>query len=157
MQTRFPSIDALQTFEAACRLGSFERAALELALSASAVSKRIAGLEELLGAPLIERNSKGLLLTVLGKEYLQGVRGVLAQLAGITLHRRSAQARERLRVVAPPTFAREILVPHLGNFSAAHTHLDLEVVVAIPFLDIAPPEAEVRINFGLPEIGRAHV
>jgi LysR family transcriptional regulator, glycine cleavage system transcriptional activator len=155
MQTRFPSIEALQTFEAACRLGSFERAADELALTASAVSKRITGLEELVGAALVERSSrghKGLALTVAGKEYLTSVRAVLAQLSGIALHQRGRQGRARLRVVTPPTFAREILVPNLGRFTALQPELDLELVVAIPYLEIAPPEAEVRVNFGLPEI-----
>ena len=46
---RFPSIDGLRAFEAASRLGSFERAADELAVTASAVSKRVATLEDLLG------------------------------------------------------------------------------------------------------------
>ena len=39
---RFPSIDGLRAFEASARLGSFERAADELAITASAVAKRVA-------------------------------------------------------------------------------------------------------------------
>jgi LysR family transcriptional regulator, glycine cleavage system transcriptional activator len=148
--TRFPSIEALQTFEAACRLGSFEKAADALDVTSSAVSKRIAGLEELLGATLIERSGRSLKLTVAGKDYLLAVRGVLVQLSSIALHQRSTQARERLRVVLPPTFAREVLVPRLASFTQAHAGLDIEIIVAIPYLDIAPPDAEVRIGFGTP-------
>ena len=69
-ELRFPSIDALRAFEAAARLGSFERAADELAITASAVSKRIGTLEDLLGAALLIRGGRALGLTVHGKEYL---------------------------------------------------------------------------------------
>ncbi len=48
---RFPSIDGLRAFEAAARLGSYERAAGELAVTASAIGKRVATLEDLLGSP----------------------------------------------------------------------------------------------------------
>ncbi|MFM7505188.1 MAG: LysR family transcriptional regulator, partial [Rubrivivax sp.] len=58
MSTRLPSVDGLRAFEAAARLGSFERAADELHVTASAVSKRVAVLEELVGAPLFVRGAR---------------------------------------------------------------------------------------------------
>ena len=45
---RLPSIDGLREFEAAARLGSFERATEELNITASAISKRISTVEDLL-------------------------------------------------------------------------------------------------------------
>ena len=53
---RLPSIDGLRAFETVARLGSLERAGEQLNITASAVSKRIATVEELIGAPLFERN-----------------------------------------------------------------------------------------------------
>ena len=88
---RFPSIDGLRAFEAAARLGSFERAADELAVTASAVSKRIAALEDLIGTPLFTRGPKALALTATGKEYLAQVGAALGLLAAVPLHRRTAQ------------------------------------------------------------------
>ena len=116
---RFPSIDGLRAFEASARLGSFERAADELALSASAVGKRVATVEELLGTPLFARGIKPLQPTPSGREYLRQVKGALQLLAAMPLHHRAAQRRERLRVLAPPTFARQILAPQLASFSTA--------------------------------------
>jgi DNA-binding transcriptional LysR family regulator len=52
---RLPCIDGVRAFEATARLGSFERAALTLHVTASAVSKRVATLEALLGAGLCSR------------------------------------------------------------------------------------------------------
>ena len=143
---RYPSIEALRAFEAAARLGSLERAAEALCISASAVSKRLAALEDLLGIPLLMRAGKQLSPSPAGKEYLQQVRGVLAALAAMPLHQRAAQRQQRLRITVPPTFARQILVPALPGFSAAHPELELELVLSIPFLEETAPEADVEIR-----------
>ena len=66
---RFPSIDALRAFEAATRLGSFKKIAVELAITASAASRRVASLEHLIGTTLFDRSGRHLSLTAVGKEY----------------------------------------------------------------------------------------
>jgi len=146
---RLPSIDGLRAFEAAARLGSFERAADELAITASAVGKRIATVEELLGTPLFQRTPR-LALTAAGKEYLEQVRAALGLLAAVPLHQRSVQRLQRLRVRTPPTFARQILVPQLPAFTSAHPEVELEVVLSIPFLDDGggAGEADVDVRHG---------
>jgi len=145
---RFPSIDGLRAFEAAARLGSFERAADELAITASAVSKRVAALEELLGAPVFQRGARALQLTAVGREYLQSVGQVLGLLSGMPQHRRTQQRLARLRVSTPPTFARQILVPHLSSFTDAYPDIELEVVLSIPYLDSPGAEADVEVRNG---------
>ncbi len=146
--TRFPSIDALRAFEAATRLGSFDKVAVELAITASAVSKRVATLEHLIGTTLFDRSGRHLTLTAAGKEYAEQVRAALNQLASIGLHQRAAQSVPRLRVLATPTFAREILVPRLKTFTDDHPDAEIEIVVAIPYLDLATPDADVTVSFG---------
>ncbi len=145
---RFPSIDALRAFESAARLGSFDRAAAELSITASALSKRISSLELLIGTPLFDRASRAVALTASGKEYAEQVRSALNQLGSIALHTRTAQATTRVRVLAPPTFAREILVPELSAFTTKNPQLEIEIVVAIPYLNREMPEADVTIHFG---------
>lgn len=150
-QLRFPSIDGLRAFEAAARLGSFERAADELAITASAVSKRVATVEDLLGTPLFTRAARALQLTASGKEYLAQVGAALGLLAAVPLHQRQAQLTERLRISAPPTFARQILVPALERFTTAHPEIELEVVLSIPYLDASGVEADVEVQFAAPQ------
>lgn len=145
---RFPSIDGLRAFEATARLGSHERAAGELHVTASAVGKRIATLEALIGQALFVRQGNALVLTAGGREYLDQVRSALGLLAAMPQHRRQAQRRERLRVCAPPTFARQVLVPELPDFAAAHPQVDLELVLSIPFLDVAAGSADVEVRAG---------
>ncbi|HEY4067529.1 MAG TPA: LysR substrate-binding domain-containing protein [Burkholderiaceae bacterium] len=145
---RLPSIDGLRAFETAARLGGFERAADELNITASAVAKRVATVEELLGTVLFTRGAKALVLTATGKEYLAQVGAALALLAAVPLHRRLEPHSERLRVTATPTFARQILVPHLETFTRAQPQVELEVLLSIPYLDAGHSDADVEVRHG---------
>lgn len=153
-ELRFPSIDGLRAFEAAARLGSFERAAVELAVTASAVGKRVSKLEDLLGQPLFMRQGKALALTAGGREYLEQVRNALGLLAAMPQHRRTTQRLRRLRVSAPPTFARQILVPELSAFAQAHADIELEVVLSVPYLDLGAGTADVEVRAGAAQGGQ---
>lgn len=150
---RYPSIDALRAFEAAARLGSFERAADELSITAGAVGKRIATLEELLGTSLLTRGAKPFALTATGKEYLVQVDAALKMFAAVPLHRRAAQQTPRLRLTAPPTFARQILVPQLERFAAAYPQVELEVLLSIPYLHATGSETDLEVRHGGAELG----
>jgi DNA-binding transcriptional LysR family regulator len=148
MNTRLPSLDGLRAFEAAARLGSFERAADELHITASAVSKRVAALEELLGTPLFVRGARALQPTEAGRDYLGPVSHVLQLLLAMPQHRREPTQRERLRVCVPPTFARQVLVPRLEGYTTAHPAVELELVLSLPLLDLAATDADVEVRFG---------
>lgn len=146
---RLPSLDALLAFEAVARAGSFEAAAAELALTASAVAKRVAGLEERLDLPLFLRQpARGLSLTPAGHEYLPQVRQALALLQAMPLHQRGQTARARLRVSSTPTFARQVLVPALPGFAAAHPQVELELTLSVPLLAEGDAGADVEIRHG---------
>ena len=147
-ELRLPSIDGLRAFEAAERLGSFERAADELHISASAVSKRVATLEDLLATPLLQRGAKALSATTDGQDYLVQVRAALGLLAAMPLHQRQAQRLQRLRVTAPPTFARQILVPALDSFTTAHPEVELELLLSIPHLAHRPHDSDITVFAG---------
>ncbi|HEY9110068.1 MAG TPA: LysR substrate-binding domain-containing protein [Roseateles sp.] len=147
-RTRLPSLDALLAFEACARLGSFDAAGGELALTASAIAKRLAGLEERLGQELLTRAPKGLSLTPAGHEYLPQVRQALALLQAIPLHQRAGQRRERLRVSSTPTFAREVLVPALPAFTVAHPHVELELTLSVPLLAEGDAGADLEVRHG---------
>lgn len=151
---RFPSIDALRAFEAAARLATFERAADELAVTASAIGKRIGTLEALIGSALFVRSGKALQLTASGREYLQQVQAALALLAAMPQHQRATQRLQKLRISAPPTFARQILVPQLQSFTAAHPEIELEIVLSIPFLGQQSGDADVLVRHGEAGLGQ---
>lgn len=145
---RLPPLAAIQAFEAAARLGSFERASEELFVTASAIGKRIAALEAQLDVTLFIRSSRGATLSAAGREYLEQVRTALDLLSDASLHKRGEPKLEPLRVVSTPTFARQVLIPALPGFTAAYPGVELEIMLSIPYLDITPPNADVWIRFG---------
>jgi DNA-binding transcriptional LysR family regulator len=145
---RLPSLDALRAFEAAARLGSYERAAEALHITASAVGKRVATLEEQLGLTLFQRGSKPLQLSASGREYLAAIWPALEQLARVPQHQRGAQRGQRLRLSAPPTLAREVLVPALPAFAEQHPDIELELVLSVPFLDQGGSDADLDVRHG---------
>ena len=123
-------------------------AATMITSGASAIAKRVATVEELLGTALFARGTKPLQLTPSGREYLQQVKGALQLLAAMPLHRRAVQRSQRLRVLAPPTFARQILVPRLASFSAAHAQIELELQLSVPYAEPATAQADVEVRYG---------
>lgn len=129
-----PSITALQCFEAVTRHLSFTRAAEELNLTQSAVSKQVAQLEELLQHLLFRRVRRRLQMTPAGDLYLVEVRKILSQVEMSTHYLRSYGGEtEVLRVSTPSTFGARWLVPRLkhdfpGRFvGTSNVHLSREL------------------------------
>ncbi len=90
MGIRLPSLDLLRGFEAAARHLSFTRAAQELHVTQSAVSRQIKTIEEQLGVTLFRRLNRALLLTEEGQalsravaEALGGIEQAVARLSGL--------------------------------------------------------------------------
>lgn len=86
---RLPPLDTLPAFEAAARLMSFTRAAEELALTQSAISKQISLLESVLGTQLFERKGRTLNLTEAGKRLYTATDSALATLSTVIADLRS--------------------------------------------------------------------
>ncbi|WP_031303837.1 LysR family transcriptional regulator, partial [Pseudomonas sp. EGD-AK9] len=74
MNRRLPPLYALRAFEAAARHASFTRAAEELAITQSAVSRHIRTLEEHFACRLFERRGRSLQLTDPARALLPGLR-----------------------------------------------------------------------------------
>lgn len=147
---RIPSVDGLLAFEAAARYGTFERAAEALCVTGSAVAKRVAAVEQLLGVQLLDRSGRTLALTDTGKAYLQQVAGPLRLLAAVPLHQLDHKRKQRLRVCAPPTFARQIIAPRLHEFTGRYAAVELELVLSTPYPDSPPGETDLWVRGGDP-------
>lgn len=146
MAYRIPSFSALRGFEAAARLGSFKKAADELALTPSAVSHQVRGLEEQLGVRLLERTERGLVITEVGRLYRESLVQALE-----VLHQATAQVRghgdARLVLCALPGFTARWLLPRLAEFHQRYPHLEVSVVTA-PEPDFAASGADMLIRYG---------
>lgn len=135
MRHGIPNLGALQAFEATARLGSFSRAAEELALTHSAVYRQVAGLEERLGVALFTRVRRRVMLTDAGAEYAARVRHHLDQLEKDTLGLMSrAGVGRNLHLAVLPTLATTWLMPRLAAFHRRRPDIVVSLSVrTLPF------------------------
>ena len=144
-----PSITALQCFEAVTRHLSFTRAAQELNLTQSAVSKQVAQLEELLQHLLFRRVRRRLQLTPAGDLYLVEVRKILTQVEMSTHTLRSYGGEtEVLRVSTPSTFGARWLVPRLKGWGIRHPHIHLDLCNEQQGDDLLQGRSDLAFYFG---------
>ncbi|MEE3925087.1 LysR substrate-binding domain-containing protein [Pseudomonas viridiflava] len=132
MSRRLPPLYALRAFEAAARHTSFTRAAEELSITQSAVTRHIRTLEEHFACRLFQRNGRNLQLTESARALLPGVRdGFLAlERACSTL-----QTEEGiLRMKAPSTLTMRWLLARLSRFR--HLQAGNEVQLTSAWMDI---------------------
>lgn len=118
MADRLPPLYALRAFEVAARSCSFTRAAEELALTQSAISRHIRSLESQLGCRLFERNGPRLRLTDTGQRLARQLN------AGFSLIEQACQpfrgSRRQLRLKAPSTLTMHWLLACLERFGRLH-------------------------------------
>lgn len=120
MRKGIPNLSALQAFEATARLGSFSRAAEELALTHSAVHRQVSSLEQRLGVQLFTRVRRKIVLTEPGAQYAARIRQHLDQIEKDTFSLMSqAGIGRRLHIAVLPTMASQWLIPRLPDF---HRH-----------------------------------
>ncbi len=136
MRRRIPATHTLLCFEAAARHESYTRAAQELALTQSAVSRQIAALELLVGQALFQRTRHGVALTARGAAYAQQVRQRLQALEQDTLEVMSGPGEgHAITLAAVPTFATRWLVPRLPALAAIHPGIVVHIETRTrPFL-----------------------
>lgn len=148
MATRIPPVHALSAFEAAARHGSFALAAEELCITPSALSHRIRLLEEFVGERLFVRDGRSVGLSEFGRRYLDVVRQALRTLTDFPMPARAASAQPRLKITAPPTFARYMLVPQLSSFTEQYPDIAIEIYLSVPLYDLALAESDIEVRFG---------
>lgn len=149
MNTRPPltSLDFLRGFIAAASTGSFTKAADQLALTQSAVSRQVKALEEALGVTLFLRGERGLSLTPEGRTLLDVAAPALADI--------DATARRLMRrgddgtvlVGTTLSFASLWLVPRLGDLQRQHPELKIRIAADNTLVPLASSDLDVAIRF----------
>ncbi|MCZ0963371.1 LysR substrate-binding domain-containing protein [Paracoccus benzoatiresistens] len=150
-RSQMPDLSALQAFEAAARHGSFTRAAVELNLTQSAISRQIKELEAQLGVALFERIRQRIVLSSAGEQLRPEIESLLAGLEHLTL--RAASRRDvtgHLAVATLPTFGSRWLMPRLPNFLAEHPGIQISVLSRDGHFDLAEASVDVAIHYGKP-------
>ena len=116
-----PPLDLIQGFEAAARTLSFTKAAEELFITQSAVSRQIRGLEDHLGVALFERRPRSLALTEKGRILHRAATEFLERLQETTDRLRADGGTPHLTVTTTGGFASLWLIPRLRDASRRST------------------------------------
>ncbi len=151
MRRTIPSINALIAFDAAARHQSFTRAADELSLTESAVSRQIGSLESNLGIKLFERLKKRVTLTEAGRAYSDQVKQSLERIERDTLGIMAHEGKGGIIELAVlPTFASEWLIPRLANFTAQYPDVSVNMSVRTGVFLFNDTPFDAAIHFGEP-------
>lgn len=142
-----PPLSQLEAFEAAARHLSFTKAADELALTQSAVSRQIKALEEHLERPLFRRLHRALRLTEEGETLYQAVRDVLGQLQEVKRRLGGGQRPRTVTVTTTGGFAGVWLIPRLTTFTAAHPEIDVRISTANEFVHLDRDGVDLAIRY----------
>lgn len=146
-----PSMSLLLAFDASARHLSFTRAAQDLFLTQSAVSRQVQALETLLGVPLFVREQRKIALTGAGAAYHREVAVALQRIRSGSLQAIASRSGSgSLHLAALPTFASKWLLPRLNDFYKRHPGILVHVHSRIgPFdLDQAGMDAAIGVGDG---------
>lgn len=122
-------VDAMAVFARVAELASFTQAAQSLGLPRASVSAAVQGLEAQLGARLLQRTTRRVQLTQEGQLFHERCRDVLDEVEELRgLFQPAGEAVSgRLRVDMPLGLARQLVLPQLPAFLAAHPQLEVEL------------------------------
>jgi DNA-binding transcriptional LysR family regulator len=140
----------LTVFHCVVKHGSYVKAAEELALSASGVSRIITRLEERLGARLVQRTTRKLALTELGAAFHARTAQVLQDLADAEaeVQRTTLKPRGTLRMSLPVVFGQRYVTPMLAELSEKYPELSFEVSLTNRFVDLIEEGMDLAIRIG---------
>lgn len=143
------NLNGLLAFVRAAQSQSFAAAAERMGISASAVGKSVARLEEKLSVRLFNRSTRRISLTDEGQLFFERCQQIVSQLeeAEQELVRISAEPRGKLRITAPAIGYR-MLLPHLPEFRQRYPDVELDLDFSDRMADVIDEGFDIAIRSG---------
>lgn len=140
----------LRVLHCVVKHSSYAKAAEELGLSPSGVSRVISRLEERLGVRLLQRTTRKLALTEVGAAFVGRTSQVLLDLADAEaeVQETALTPRGKLRVTAPVVFGQLHLAPLLGELLEHYPELSIELSLMDRFVDLIEEGVDLAIRIG---------
>ena len=128
--------------------GSVTAAARKLDVNHATVSRRISGLEAVLGAPLFDRSTSGWLITPVGEAVLSSAERIHEQVLGIqrTVQVDRQELSGKLRITALDVCIQRILMPGLKAFSDRYPDISIELIASESTFNLAGHEADIAFR-----------
>ena len=143
-------LDAMRIYVAVARLGSFAKAARQLRLSPSVVTRSIAQLEDQLGVTLLTRTTRSVRATDRGEIYLESCQQILEDIDGAERRVRGENAEPRgdLKVAAPIAFGRLHVLPVVNRMLTDHRALSVRLTLSDRNVLLVDEGVDVAVRIG---------
>ncbi|MDX1491911.1 MAG: LysR substrate-binding domain-containing protein [Pseudohongiellaceae bacterium] len=141
---------ALRYFCKVAETGSFTKAAAAFSVPPSSLSRRVAALEDSLGATLLKRSTRAVQLTEIGQLYFQQVADILYRLEQSDEAVRSYQAKPmgQLHISVMTGFGERMLLPLLDEFKALYPEITLDLSLSDTVSNLGRDEVDIAIRGG---------
>lgn len=141
------NIEHILSYIKVVELGSFTKAAQELRLSKSVISKHISALEENLKTQLIKRSTRQLMVTEIGQAFYQQVKTIPEQLNNATnfLHAYHEQPHGLLKVISPINFSASLKLEVVPQFMKQFPEVKLQLRFERPVEDYVNDDFDIIV------------
>ncbi len=146
MPRSLPPLNALRAFETAARLQSFTRAAQELNVSHSAISRHVRGLEKRLDVQLFKVAQRGVTLTELGRWYAAQITPLMDQIA-IATEQVTEKPKGVITLSCEPSLAQKWLVPRLGDFYERFPDVEIIISATAEVMDVGAHAVDMALRY----------
>jgi DNA-binding transcriptional LysR family regulator len=145
---KLPPLLSLRAFESVARHSNVRRAAEELRVDHSVVSRHLRTLQESLGLKLVTATRRGVTLTPVGEKYAAAIGPALAEISAAT-HLAMQQAKpSSISIWSIPGFALRWMTPRLSKFYERYPTLEVALRPTDQWADFANGEVDAEIAFG---------
>lgn len=143
-------IQSIKVFIRVVDLGSFSKAAAEIGIGQSAVTKQIAQLEAKLGSRLLHRSTHGVSPTEIGRLYYEKCKLIAHHVdeAESVAALMQSQLQGSLRISSSVAFGRRVLVPLMVKFMKQHPKVVLDVSFEDRYVDLVAQGVDLAIRMG---------
>jgi len=140
--------DNIRFFLAVVRSGSVSRAAEQLGVNQTTVSRRIAALEQRLGKELFDRTGSGFVITPVAERLVASAKNMAEEASTIERHVLADrhELSGKLRVTVADVCTQHLAIPAIRAFTRQYPEVDLQIIATRDLLDLTARDADVALR-----------
>lgn len=143
-------LNAMRVFVAVVEEQGFSAASRALGIPLPTVCRKVANLEDQLGAQLLIRTTRKVTVSDAGERYYEDVRRILEDVddAALRASGEYQQAKGLLTITAPSLFARLHILPICTDFMKLHGEIEVRLLFSNHVLDLLEDQIDLGIRIG---------